>query len=156
MLKQLLTIFLVLYRLSSIAQHNAETFSKLDVLEGTWMMQTDKVTIAEQWQQQNKNNYAGKSWTIKGKDSNLTETLLLTYDNGVIKYTSTVAGENNGKAISFVLTSAENNTYVFENPQHDFPKRIIYTFISNKELTASIDDGTPNNKIIFNYWRKPA
>lgn len=147
----------LLWHMIILGQYHESTFQQLGKLRGKWRMQTDKGTITEQWQQKNKSEYLGKSWANKGKDSTINETLLLSYENGVIKYTSTVVGENNGKAISFVLTKAENDIYVFENPQHDFPKRIIYHFKSNNELTAAIDDGQENgdNKITFNYFRIP-
>lgn len=157
MRKLLLLLPALLWHMVILCQYNESTFQQLEKLNGRWVMQTDKVTIREQWQQKNKNEYLGKSWTSKRKDSTLNETLILSYENGVIKYTSIVVGENDGKAISFVLTKTENDMYVFENPQHDFPKRIIYHFKSNSELTATIDDGKENgdNKIIFNYFRTP-
>jgi Domain of unknown function (DUF6265) len=157
MRKFLLLLPALLWHMIILCQYSESTFQQLVKLNGRWVMQTDKVTITEQWLQKNKTEYLGKSWTSKGKDSTLNETLLLSYENGVIKYTSTVVGENDGQAISFVLTKAENDMYVFENPQHDFPKRITYHFKSNNELIASIDNGkeTGDNKIMFNYFRIP-
>jgi Domain of unknown function (DUF6265) len=155
MRKLLLLLPVLLLHMTALCQHSESTFQQLVKLKGRWIMQTDKLTITEQWQQKNKTEYLGRSWTSRRKDSTLNETLVLSYENGVIKYTSTLVGENDGESISFVLTKAENDMYVFENPQHDFPKRIIYHFKSNNQLTASIDDGKENgdNKITFNYFR---
>lgn len=157
MFKLLLAITFATYCFPSIAQHNLAIFNDLGKLQGTWTMKKASGIITEQWKQKNKNEWVGKSWIIKGNDSSLSETLVISYHNGIINYTSTVAGQNDGKAVSFSLTKVENNTYIFENPQHDFPKRIIYQFVNNDELIAFIDDGMANtkNKITFNYKRKP-
>jgi hypothetical protein len=41
----------------------------------------------------------------------------------------------------FKLTRSSATEAVFENPQHDFPKRIIYRKTGDDALTASIDGG---------------
>ena len=48
----------------------------------------------------------------------------------------------------FKLTRASANEAVFENPQHDFPKRIIYRK-TDDGLTASIDAGEGSKAISF-------
>ena len=48
----------------------------------------------------------------------------------------------------FKLTRASANEAVFENPQHDFPKRIIYRK-TDDGLTASIDAGEGSKGISF-------
>ena len=45
-----------------------------------------------------------------------------------------VPNQNAGKAIDFVLNQIDENTYSFENPNHDFPKKIIYKKVSDSEL----------------------
>ena len=44
-------------------------------------------------------------------------------------------------ATEFKLTTFDGSVAVFENPQHDFPKRIIYRKNADGSLTASIDAG---------------
>lgn len=39
------------------------------------------------------------------------------------------------------MTKAENYLFVFENPEHDYPKRIVYKVIGSDSLHAFIDDG---------------
>ena len=53
----------------------------------------------------------------------------------------------------FKLTRASATEAVFENPQHDFPKRIIYRKISDDALTASLDGGEGTKSISFAYRR---
>ena len=42
---------------------------------------------------------------------------------------------------------------VFENPQHDFPKRIIYRKGEADSLTASVDGGEGTKGISYAYRR---
>ena len=51
----------------------------------------------------------------------------------------------------FKLTKASPTEAVFENPQHDFPKRIIYRKTSDDALTASIDGGEGTKAIVFSF-----
>ena len=48
----------------------------------------------------------------------------------------------------FKLTSASATEAIFENPQHDFPKRIIYRK-TDDGLTASIDAGEGSKSMSF-------
>ncbi len=51
----------------------------------------------------------------------------------------------------FKLTRLSAQEAVFENPQHDFPKRIIYRKNADGSLTASIDGGEGTRSISFAY-----
>jgi len=53
----------------------------------------------------------------------------------------------------FKLTRLSSSEVVFENPQHDFPKRIIYRKTSEGVLTASIDAGEGTKSMSFAYRR---
>ena len=53
----------------------------------------------------------------------------------------------------FKLTKASATEAVFENPQHDFPKRIIYRKTGDDSLTASIDAGEGSKAMSFVFRR---
>src|SRR6188474_373982 len=53
----------------------------------------------------------------------------------------------------FKLTRGSATEAVFENPQHDFPKRIIYRKTGDETLTASIDGGEGAKAMSFAYRR---
>jgi len=53
----------------------------------------------------------------------------------------------------FKLTRASATEAVFENPQHDFPKRIIYRKAADDALTASIDGGEGTKAMSFAFKR---
>ncbi len=50
----------------------------------------------------------------------------------------TVFNQNDGKGIPFTLKSLEKNLFSFENPQHDFPKKIQYKILNSNELYVSV------------------
>jgi hypothetical protein len=56
-------------------------------------------------------------------------------------------------ATDFKLTKASATEAVFENPQHDFPKRIIYRKTGDDSLTASIDGGEGSRAMTFAFSR---
>lgn len=51
----------------------------------------------------------------------------------------------------FKLTRASATEAVFENPQHDFPKRVIYRKGEGDSLTATVDGGEGTKAITFSY-----
>jgi len=61
--------------------------------------------------------------------------------NDGIFYISIVEDQNKKRPISFKFTSELKNTFIFKNPDHDFPKRIVYEFIGSDSLHAYIDGG---------------
>lgn len=56
-------------------------------------------------------------------------------------YDATVVGKNNGKKVSFWATHLSDSLLVFENPKHDFPKKIQYKLINVNHIEITISDG---------------
>jgi hypothetical protein len=55
-------------------------------------------------------------------------------------YTATVLKENQGKGVNFMLTKTDS-TFTFENPNHDFPKKIVYQKLNDTEIFVQVSDG---------------
>lgn len=125
---------------------NNKAFKRLHTLEGTWKMLTKRGAICEEWKKTDKNYLQNRGYIIKGADTIINERVALTNTKDGIFYTSTVEDQNNKQPIAFKMTRAENDIFVFENPGHDFPKRIVYRFVNNDSLHAFIDDGTEAGK----------
>ena len=53
----------------------------------------------------------------------------------------------------FKLTRSSATEAVFENPEHDFPKRIIYRRSGEDSLTATIDGGEGGKARSFSFRR---
>ena len=124
------------------------------LIEGTWIMPTKNGAIGETWKKVNEAYYQNKGFMVKGKDTIITEQVALRKTVEGVFYTSTVADQNNKQPVPFKLSSASNNIFIFENREHDFPKRIVYEFTDNTTLHAYIDDGaTTKNRQDF-YFKK--
>jgi len=131
-----------------------KTFIKMYALQGVWKMVTKRGVICEEWRKVNSNYLQSKGYMIKGNDTITNERVALTNVGEDIYYTSTVENQNNKQPIAFKMTKADNNSFVFENAQHDFPKRIVYTLISADSLNAYIDDGIDGSKKRQNFYYK--
>lgn len=127
-------------------------FKKLYMLQGRWMMKTKKGAIGEEWVRVGKNYMQSRGYLIKGNDTTITERVALRRTRQGIFYTSTVEEQNQKQPIPFKLVSVTDSLFVFENLQHDFPKRICYKLISKDSVHAWIDDAVENSKKRSNFY----
>jgi len=107
-------------------------------LQGTWKME-GKETY-EHWDRLNSNSLKGFSYEIKNGQITISEYLDISRTENDIIYTATVINQNQGKEISFNLTQTDS-VYTFENPDHDFPKKIVYKKLSETEIVVQVSDG---------------
>lgn len=114
-------------------------FQHLKKLIGTWMISKPGYTMHESWILENDSTLRGKSFIVKGSDTSILEDIQLIQRSAGIFYQPLVTDQNAGKIISFELTGFSGNSFTFENPQHDYPKRITYRFTGEKSIHASID-----------------
>jgi hypothetical protein len=154
-MKKIVIATAVIFCLSAFfLQDDSVIFKKLYALDGTWKMVTKRGAVCEEWKKMDGNYLQNRGYFIKGNDTIVTERVSLTRNYKGIYYTSTVEDQNNKQPVAFKLTKQENNMFVFENPQHDFPKRIVYNLISADSLHAFIDDGTETGKRQNFYYKK--
>ncbi len=155
-MKLIMAVLVVVFSLSAFIMTGSKKaqFKKLYNLEGTWKMNTKRGVIVEEWKKMNKHYLQSKGYIIKGSDTVVNERVALTKTKKGVFYTSTVEEQNNKQPIAFKMTKAENNVFVFENKEHDFPKRIIYKFITADSLHAFADDGNDESKKRQNFYYK--
>ena len=137
----MITIFIIACAFVSRQTVSDKVFKQLHALEGKWIMKTKKESIGEEWIKINDDYLQNKGFYIKGTDTVITERVALKKTTDGIFYTSTVEDQNNKQPISFRLTAAADHVFIFENPTHDFPKRITYGLVSADSLHAYIDGG---------------
>lgn len=154
-MRKIILVIIAIVSLSAfIISDDSKTFKKLYTLVGTWKMNTKRGAVCEEWKKVNKNYLQSKGYMIRGKDTILSERIALTNTKEGVFYTSTVEDQNGKQPIAFKMTASENNEFVFENPKHDFPKRIVYKLISADSLHAYIDDGTENGRQQHFYYKR--
>lgn len=120
----------------------SEAFSQTDLptfLQGTWKMENREVY--ENWEMQGNRSMSGTSYRIVNGEENITEYLEISQKGDEIIYTATVPTQNEGRGIEFVLHQPDDMTFSFENPEHDFPKKIIYQKRSDSEIYVMVSDG---------------
>lgn len=132
-LKYCLIIFSLLLVNSTFAQSNFPDF-----LQGTWKMENKE--IYEHWDKLNENTLKGFSYKLKNGQMLVSEYLDITKKENEVDYTATVLNQNQGKGISFTLTKTDS-TFIFENPNHDFPKRVVYQKLNDTVIFVQVSNG---------------
>lgn len=107
-------------------------------LIGEWRNFSPEGNATEVWAKENDSTLSGKSCFVIGGDTVSSESLSLVQRNNQLYYIPVVRDQNSGQPVEFALTSASDKQLVFENPQHDFPTKIMYTKITEDSLVAEI------------------
>ncbi|MES2590418.1 MAG: DUF6265 family protein [Bacteroidota bacterium] len=106
-------------------------------LEGKWEGNYNGMQTFEEWQPLKDNVMAGIGGMISNKDTMFVEKVKIEIQNGELYYVATVP--ENPEPVPFRLIKSVNNSTTFENPEHDFPQRIIYTQNADGSLYSSIE-----------------
>lgn len=130
---------IILSVLSIIISHFAIAQSNFpDFLEGTWKMESNEKF--EHWDKLNDQTLKGIAYSYVDGKLIVSEYLEIAQSENEISYTATVVNQNQGKGVGFKLFK-QGDAWSFENPNHDFPKKIIYQKISDQELLVSVSEG---------------
>jgi hypothetical protein len=130
----IVTILLIATTGRTIAQIALPTF-----LEGTWKMENRD--LYEHWDILGDGSMRGYSYRIMNGEEVTTEYLEISLRGEQVVYTAIVPGQNEGKPIDFILHQPDSHTYSFENPGHDFPRKIVYQKRSDSEIYVQVSDG---------------
>ena len=129
----LFIVLLVLTPYNSCSQ-NAD-LQQIEFLIGTWKIEGKE--SYESWEK-SKDRLTGQSYKIKNGQKVISENIELKMVENQIIYTPTVLDQNDGKGIPFKLKLFQHNLFSFENPDHDFPKKVQYKILNNDELYVSV------------------
>lgn len=118
----------------------------LQFLAGSWEMNVPErgLTITEHWMQPLGGAMIGMGRTVAGGQMKSWESLRIIQAESGIEYIAKPS--QNSEETSFKLTSLTATEVIFENPDHDFPQRIIYRLIDENSLTARIE-GTRDGQL---------
>lgn len=136
--------YIILLLLFSTTILPGQDLSRVQFLAGTW--QVENRESYEVWMQEG-DELHGESYRVKEGQKRVVEGLVLRVRNGNVEYVATVYNQNSGKAIVFRQTS-DKEWLVFENPDHDFPKKIMYRKVNENELEVRV---TGDNNQGFGY-----
>jgi hypothetical protein len=140
------TILASLILLTSFSVENP-TLADLSWMSGDWQTAAGgRRQIEEHWTAAAGGSMMGVSRTVAGDKTVEFEYLRIEQREDGIYYVAHPKARCPGT--DFKLTRASASEAVFENPQHDFPKRIIYRK-TDDGLTASIDAGEGSKGMSF-------
>jgi len=145
-MKKLLYNICILMFIANTAISQKNKLQTLQWLTGTWVMHMKNGAAYEIWEHVNDSTYQSHSYIIKTSgDTVIQESVKLVYRDGKMLYIPTVPGQNNNQPVPFIITQLTENGFVAENPEHDFPQKIVYLLKSTVHLYASIE-GVYKNK----------
>lgn len=146
LMKKVTVAFISIILLSFTAVQQQTVFQQLYALTGgTWVMKTKKGYFAERREKKNATTLQNRAFKISGTDTTILEQVELIQTADHIHYISTVKDQNGSQPVLFRLIEAKDDRFIFVNPDHDFPQRIIYHFVAKDSLHAWIE-GNYNGK----------
>lgn len=119
--------------------------AKYEWMVGRWNSSSDPA-VWEIWESDS-TELTGLSFQIVGMDSTILERMKIKWVDTTFVFIADVP--QNPDLVEFVLTKKEANRLQFENPNHDFPKEIMYQKVGNNSLVAEVGDGSKTIKFLF-------
>ncbi len=141
---------------NELATPNFKKIDQLQWLVGTWINESEEEFSQETWSRENESSFTAYSFTQAGKKMVFAETMALEQKGENLLLTVATVNQNNEKPITFKMVSSENGQFIFENKNHDFPNRIVYTNPVKDSLHAWIE-GSSNGeykKVDFYFSRQ--
>lgn len=132
-----LTILLFAVAGTAHTQTAKPTINDLSWLAGCWEANLRGREVNEQWMKPAGGIMLGMARTVsQGKAAEFEFTQIREDKDGSIYYVAKPSGQAEA---SFKLVKLQNKEAVFENPQHDFPQRIIYRLQPDGSLFARVE-----------------
>lgn len=126
-------------------------------LIGTWENKNENGVMTETWTQEEDSALTGiVTATYYFMDENMKEpelktdtleTIRIEQFWGKLSYIPAVKDQNNGMPVKFKMTSCGPDTFVFENPEHDFPQKIMYERFGEDSLVATVSGVWKNENV---------
>lgn len=125
----------------AVPSPESATAADLAWMSGAWSVSRDGATVEEYWSQPAGGTLFGFSRTIRGDKTSEFEFLRVEAVDGRLHYVAQPGGRRPTRFRLTRLTAAKEA--VFENPEHDAPKKITYQRRSETELYARVEGGMP-------------
>ncbi len=132
---------------SAAGQSSSGTLGALGFMAGCWTGSAGGSTIIEEiYTRPSANIMLGTTRYIRDETTTMFEFSLISEDSAGVTLLPYPRGRPS--EATFLLTHSEPGRVMFEAPQHDFPKRIIYRVTSDNQLLARIDGGEGSDKVM--------
>lgn len=139
-----ISLILLFLCFASFAQTPKPTINDLAWLSGCWESNRNGREINEQWMKPSGQTMLGMGRTVaKGKTVEYEFVQIRQEIDGNLYYVAKPSGQSEA---SFKLIKLQNREATFENPEHDFPQRVIYRLEADGSLFARVE-GTSKGKM---------
>ena len=138
---------LLIITITTISHAQTKDAQDFSWLLGDWQRtnnQVDEITT-ETWEISGQ-EYHGLGITLEGSDTVFFEHMTL--KNIEDQMHLVVSTPEHNVAVEFKITSNDNKSFIAENPDNDFPKKIIYNK-TNEGLLATISSGDKKIEFVF-------
>jgi len=108
---------------------------------GKWVADEGENRVFEEWRSLGSETFEGSGRTVSRKTGAVvsSESLRLVAMSSSVYYIARVS--ENAYPVAFALTTCPAGRLVFENPGHDFPKRIVYSMQPDDSISVEVSDG---------------
>ena len=121
-------------------------------LAGTWVGTTGGSTSEERWTPPAGGSMLALSRTMRNGNLNAFEFLCIVERNGGLVYQAMPNGRQ--PPTDFALTELGPASLTFENPAHDFPKKIRYALDAEGTLEAVVSGSGDGKPLVFRFRRE--
>lgn len=98
----------------------------LERLQGKWQDMNRDNAFFEEWAVVGDKHLEGRGYVMASGDTVFIEQLEIIAEDSTLVYRVGLNGSRTRDLVEFKMTSATPSEIVFENPKHDFPKKISY------------------------------
>jgi hypothetical protein len=122
--------------------------SNLGWMAGCWEARSTRRLVEEQWMVPRGSLMLGMSRTVRGDTLVEYEVLRLEERGDSLFY---VANPVRQAQAQFLATSSTDSSVVFENPTHDFPKKISYARVGPDSVVARVEGNLSGKNRVLEY-----
>ena len=127
----------------------ATEIAELAWLSGCWQSDGSHRQVTEHWMKPEGGTMLGMNRTISGGKTAAYEFMRIEQEeNGDIYYVAQPSGQ---KEARFKLTKAADDEAIFENPEHDFPQRVIYRKREDGSLLGRIEGERDEEETVIDF-----
>jgi hypothetical protein len=116
------------------------TIDALTWLEGSWARRTARGDVIERWTRVSEHTMEGLAFSVVDGARRISEHLRIEQMGSDVFYIA--KPKENPLPTAFALRGADGGRFVFENPDHDFPQRNIYSRRAADSLLVRIEGDT--------------
>jgi len=130
------------------AQADCSSLQVAEWLVGEWQGTRGANRLVERWEKLSAQTFEGKGTTTRDAKVVESEELRLVLMEQRVFYVAKVA--QNALPVAFALTQCDGQRLVFENPAHDFPKKLEYQLTGPTTFSVRVSAGERGYTLTFN------